>query len=107
MKVSVQDVVPVAACHVSPSSVETSTPATRPPPESVAVPVTVIDWPLGTLAGVGGRAGDGDEVAVLLRRPAAGVVIETVGPAVSVDFVAASSPVISVVGLGAHVGEAG
>src|SRR5262245_56486630 len=31
----------VAGCQVAPPSVETSTPATTPPPASVAVPVTV------------------------------------------------------------------
>ena len=33
--------VPVAGCHVAPSSVDTSTPATTPPPVSAAVPLTV------------------------------------------------------------------
>src|SRR4029079_9362216 len=31
---------PVARCHVVPLSVDTSTPPTRPPPASVAVPLT-------------------------------------------------------------------
>ncbi len=69
-----QAVVPVAGCQVAPPSVETSTPATTPPPVSAAVPVTVTDAPLATAA------------------PAAGAVIATVGPAVSVDLVAASGP---------------
>src|SRR6476659_8876922 len=37
--------VPVARCQVAPLSVETSTPATTPPPVSVAVPDTVTALP--------------------------------------------------------------
>src|SRR6476646_10584217 len=40
-QVYVQLVVPVAGCQVVPPSVDTSTPATLPPPESLAVPETV------------------------------------------------------------------
>src|SRR5215467_13074752 len=36
---------PVAGCQVCPPSVETSTPATTPPPTSTAVPVTVTVMP--------------------------------------------------------------
>src|SRR6478752_3407054 len=78
-KVAVHDVVPVAAYQVAPPSAETSTPATRPA-ASDAVPVTVTTSPFFCAA------------------PAAGVEIETVGPAVSVDLVAALTPAISVVG---------
>ena len=38
-------VVSVAGCQVAPPSVETSTPATTPPPVSVAVPVIVTALP--------------------------------------------------------------
>ena len=40
----VQEVVPVAGCHVEPPSTDTSTPATTPP-VSLAVPVTVTGTP--------------------------------------------------------------
>src|SRR6478735_4737224 len=79
MTVAVHDVVPVAACHVAPLSLETSTPATRPA-ASAAVPVRVTRSPF------------------FWDWPAAGVLIVTVGPAVSVDFVAAARPVIRVAG---------
>src|SRR5437868_3262677 len=36
---------PVAGCHVVPPSVVTSTPPTRPPPASAAVPITVTGEP--------------------------------------------------------------
>ena len=42
--------VPVAGCHVVPPSVETSTPATIPPPVSAAVPLIVTLAPSPTLA---------------------------------------------------------
>jgi hypothetical protein len=42
--------VPVAGCQVVPPSVETSTPATTPPPESVAVPEIVTGVPSAKLA---------------------------------------------------------
>ncbi len=65
-----QLVVPdVAGCQVAPSSVETSMPATTPPPASVAVPPIVADWPSVTA--------DGNEVMV------------DVGFVVSVDAAAA------------------
>ena len=73
------DVVPVAGCHVDPPSVETSTPATRPP-MSDAVPVAVTEVPLAIAA------------------PAAGDVIVVVGAVVSADFVAATRPLIRVDG---------
>ena len=66
----------MAGCQVVPPSVETSTPATRPPPASVAVPVTVTVSPLPRLA------------------PADGEVITAVGAAASVLAVAVTSPVI-------------
>src|SRR2546426_10327711 len=44
---------PDAGCHVAPPSTETSTPATRPPPESVALPVIVADC--GTVKVAPGR----------------------------------------------------
>jgi hypothetical protein len=71
---------PVARCQVAPSSVETSTPPTRPPPPSVAAPDTVTGLPTGRFAF------------------AAGAVIVDVGAAVSVDGVAAVSPDWSVAG---------
>src|SRR3954469_21832337 len=45
VKVYVQLWVPEASCQVGPPSVETSTPATTPPPVSAAVPVTVTGVP--------------------------------------------------------------
>src|SRR4029077_7756801 len=45
-----QLVVPVAGCQLVPPSVETSTPATMPPPASDAVPETVIEVPSPTVA---------------------------------------------------------
>src|SRR5215831_708440 len=74
-----QDVVPVAGCHVAPLSVETSTPATTPPPASDAVPVIVTAVPL---------------VSVV---PALGDVIVEVGGVVSVEPVAATRPACLVV----------
>ena len=65
---------------MEPPSVETSTPETTPPPVSVAVPETVtalLSWTV---------------------EPAVGEVIVDVGGVVSVDPVAATMPVISVVG---------
>src|SRR3954468_7680163 len=44
----VQLVVPLARCQVVPLSVETSTPATTPPPASAAVPEIVVVAPSGT-----------------------------------------------------------
>src|SRR6266566_8853030 len=78
--VKVQFVVPVAGSQVLPPSVDTSTPATTPPPASPAVPVIVTVVPSEMLA------------------PAAGDVIVDVGAVVSVDAVAAVSPEISVEG---------
>ena len=48
---------PLAGCHVVPPSVETSTPATTPPPVSVAVPEIVIGEPLARFD-AGCRRGD-------------------------------------------------
>jgi hypothetical protein len=73
-------VVRVAACHVEPPSVETSTPATTPPPVSVAVPVIVTALPSASLA------------------PDAGEVIVEVGGVVSVDLLAGASSELSVEG---------
>ncbi len=70
----------VTGCQVVPPSVETSTPATTPPPASVAVPVMVTGAPSEKVA-----PGDGE-------------VIVEVGGVVSVDIVAAVSPAISVAG---------
>jgi len=44
-------VVPVAGCQVVPPSVETSTPATTPPPVSAAVPEIVTCEPSDTVEG--------------------------------------------------------
>src|SRR4051812_49139992 len=74
-----QLVVPLAICQVRPPSVDTSTPATTPP-ASVAVPEIVDSAPSCRVA------------------PAAGEVIAAVGPAVSVDAVAGTRPVISAYG---------
>ena len=76
----VHEVVPVAGCHVVPPSVDTSTPATTPPPVSLAVPVTVTTVPSGVV------------------DPAVGEVIVDVGGVVSVDADAATSPASSVAG---------
>src|SRR4051812_13533975 len=76
----VHDVVPLAGCQRVPPSVETSTPATVPPPASDAVPVTVTVLPLGTV------------------DPSAGEVIVAVGAVWSVVAVAATSPVCRVDG---------
>jgi hypothetical protein len=40
----------VTGCHVDPPSVDTSTPATTPPPESVAVPLMVTVAPFAIAA---------------------------------------------------------
>ena len=70
----------VTGCQVLPPLVEISTPATTPPPESVAVPVMVTACPSEKVA-----PGDGE-------------VIVEVGGVVSVDAVVDVSPVISVAG---------
>ena len=72
--------VPVAGCQLAPPSTETSTPATWPPPASVAVPVTVTSEPLVTVT------------------PAAGAMIVVVGATESVDGVAATRPLIRFAG---------
>src|SRR4051794_7564602 len=77
-----QLVVPLASCQVVPPSVETSTPATEPPPVSVAVPVSVTCVPSATVAG--------------------GLVIADVGAVESVDGDAVTRPVWSVVGWAAR-----
>jgi len=74
VQVKDQDVVPAAGSQEAPPSVDTSTPETRPPPESAAVPAIVIDEPAATDA------------------PLAGEVIVEVGGARSVDAVAATRP---------------
>src|SRR5208283_3221207 len=63
-----QEARPGAGCQVFPPSAETSTPATTPPPESVAVPEITTGVPPLTMA------------------PEAGEVILEVGAMVSVDF---------------------
>src|SRR6185503_7853086 len=72
--------VPVARVHVDPPSVDTSTPARRPPPDSTAVPVIVTGAPPTNDA------------------PFTGEVIVDVGGARSVEAVAATSPDCSVPG---------
>ncbi len=67
------DVVPCAPRQVVPPSVETSTPATMPPPPSDAVPVIVTRSPLPTLV------------------PPAGEVTSELGARVSDDFAVATS----------------
>ena len=69
-----QFVVPAAGCHVVPPSNETSTPATMPPPASVAVPVIVTVLP--------------HRIDALAR----GEVIVDVGGVVSVEALAATKP---------------
>src|SRR6266851_2091316 len=76
----VQEAVPLALCQVVPLSVETSMPATTPPPESEAVPVTVTPVPL------------------VCVEPAPGDVIADVGGVWSVEAVAATRPGCIVVG---------
>jgi hypothetical protein len=71
-----QLVVPSASCHVVPPSVETSTPATTPPPVSAAVPRSVTRSPSPTVAG--------------------GSVIAAAGAVLSADGEAATSPGCSV-----------
>ncbi len=63
-----------AGCQVLPPSRDTSTPATTPPPKSVAVPVTVTGLPLRNVL------------------PLAGAVMVEAGGVVSVEAVAATSP---------------
>ena len=80
VQVYVHELVPVARCQVAPLSVETSTPATTPPPVSVAVPDTVTALP------------------TLVLEPFAGAVMLAVGGVVSVDLLAATRPVCRVAG---------
>src|ERR1700730_13182383 len=70
----VQLVVPFAGCQVVPPSVDTSTPATTPPPASPAVPLMVTAAPSVRLA------------------PEAGELICELGGVVSVDGLAATRP---------------
>src|SRR5581483_10215565 len=70
----------VAGCQVVPLSVETSTPATTPPPLSVALPEIVVAVPSGIVA------------------PGAGEAIVEVGAVVSVDLLAGTRPAISELG---------
>src|SRR5215813_3288821 len=70
----------VTGCQVVPPLVEISTPATTPPPASVAVPLMVTAEPSGKAA------------------PADGEVIVDVGGVVSADCVAGVRPDISVAG---------
>ena len=70
----------VTGCQVLPLSVDTSTPATTPPPLSVAVPETVTVLPLAMV------------------ELAAGEVILDVGGVLSVAAVAATKPDSRVVG---------
>ena len=70
----------VTGCQVEPPLVDTSTPATTPPPESVAVPLIVTLLPFAMVA------------------PAEGEVIAEVGGAVSEGAVPATRPDINVVG---------
>ena len=76
----VQFAPPVAACHVAPPSTETSTPATTPPPMSVAVPLTTTSSPCGNVA------------------PSAGDTIVELGGPMSSDAVAAISGACSEAG---------
>ena len=80
MTVVPSGVVSVAGCHVLPASVETSTPATTPPPLSVALPVIVVLAPSCRFA------------------PAVGEMIVELGAVVSEDGVAATSPLDNVFG---------
>src|ERR1044072_8276352 len=66
--------VPVARVQVTPPLVDTSTPDSRPPPESAAVPAIVIG------------------VTAVNDAPWAGAVIGEVGGATSVDAVVATRP---------------
>ncbi len=80
VQVYVHDAVPAARCQVAPLSVETSTPATTPPPVSVAVPETVTGAPTAAV------------------EPFAGAVMLAVGGVVSVDLLVATRPVCRVAG---------
>src|SRR3954471_14863961 len=75
-----QVVVPDAARHVVPPSVDTSTPETIPPPVSEEVPLIVMVDPAATVA------------------PLIGEVIVDVGATASVEAVVATSPLWSVPG---------
>ncbi len=70
----------MARCQVWPLSTETSTPPTRPPPESIAVPATTA----GSFTGI--------------VVPAVGEVMLEVGGVVSVEAVAGVRPDCSVAG---------
>ena len=74
VQLHVQSLVPEAGCQVAPPSTETSTPATTPPPLSLAVPVIVTEPPGATV------------------EPAAGEVIAEAGGSASVEAAAATSP---------------
>src|SRR6187200_218729 len=74
------ELVPVAGCQLAPSSVETSTPATVPPPASVEDPEIVTSEPSA------------------IALPAAGLAIVVVGAVVSVEADSGTRPDISVVG---------
>lgn len=50
VQVKLQEPVPVARFHVAPPSTDTFTPATKPPPFSVAAPVMLTGVPTGKLA---------------------------------------------------------
>ena len=58
----------VTGCQVEPPSVDTSTPATTPPPESVAVPLTVTVLPLVKVAPADGEVIVEVGGEVLVRR---------------------------------------
>ena len=75
-----QLVVPVARFQVAPPSVDTSTPATMPPPASVAVPLMVM------------------RVPALMLAPGAGEVMIEIGASTSLDGVADTRPASSVSG---------
>ncbi len=71
---------PIAGCHEAPPSTDTSTAATRPPPLSTAVPDSVTADPISS------------------DDPGAGDTRVDTGGNVSVDFVAATSPLWRLVG---------
>src|SRR5690242_9846812 len=56
----VQEARPVAGCQVAPSSVETSTPPTTPPPVSAAVPEMTVGEPAATVAPAAGAVTTAD-----------------------------------------------
>ena len=82
-----QEDLPIAGCQLAPPSMETSTAATVPPPQSTAVPDTVRGLPIGTPV-----PGSGDSIVVM-------------GGIVSVDFRRRNQSSLQRRRLDVHVGQ--